>query len=381
MLNWRNLILGLTPLLIYASPAEAAKLEKWNFDADQNRLEITTDEAIKPTAVLIYNPYRLIVDLPNTQFGKPIVRRNFNQGVKQVRVAQFTSTTTRMVIEVKPGFVIDPTKISVLPGNGNVWNVDLNCVVPLPKAGVSTVALKVDSNGQVVTAPKPPVTPPKPPVTTPKPPVTVPQPPVTPKPPTSSVPNSDIVLPTVPAGRYTVVIDPGHGGFDPGAVGIAGVREKDVVIDVSTRVAQHLRDSGARVVMTRTTDIELDLQPRVDIAERARGTVFVSIHANAISLSRPDVNGVETFYYGSANGKRLADTIHRSFLNAINIDDRRVREARFYVIRQTSMPAALLEMGFLTGAKDTLLLRNPETRKRMARATAQGILRYLRNER
>ena len=133
--------------------------------------------------------------------------------------------------------------------------------------------------------------------------------------------------------------------------------------------------------MTRTTDIELDLQPRVDIAERARGTVFVSIHANAISLSRPDVNGVETFYYGSANGKRLADTIHSSFLNAIDIDDRRVREARFYVIRQTSMPAALLEMGFLTGAKDTLLLRNPEVRKRMARATAQGILKYLRNER
>lgn len=184
----------------------------------------------------------------------------------------------------------------------------------------------------------------------------------------------------MPAGRFTVVIDPGHGGPDPGAVGIGGVREKDVVIDISTRVAQHLRDSGANVVMTRTSDIDLDLQPRVTIAERARATVFVSIHANAISLSRPDVNGVETFYYGSANGKRLADAIHRSFLSAIDIDDRRVREANFYVIRVTSMPAALLETGFLTGAKDTLLLRNPAVRQRMARATARGILRYLRNE-
>ena len=183
-------------------------------------------------------------------------------------------------------------------------------------------------------------------------------------------------LPMLPNGRFTVVIDPGHGGRDPGAVGIGGLQEKMVVNDIAPRVAAILRQQGVNVVMTRTSDIEVDLEPRVAIAERANATIFVSIHANAISMSRPDVNGLETFYASSA-GQRLANTVHATVLQAMGMRDRRVRSARFYVIRRTSMPAILIETGFVTGAEDAPNLANPAWREQMAGVIAQGILLHL----
>jgi N-acetylmuramoyl-L-alanine amidase len=106
--------------------------------------------------------------------------------------------------------------------------------------------------------------------------------------------------------------------------------------------------------------------------------VFVSIHANAISMSRPDVNGLETYYApGSGAGLQLARSIHQSVLGNINMGDRGVRAARFYVIRNTSMPAALVETGFVTGAADAPRLADPGFRRQMAEAIARGILNYL----
>jgi N-acetylmuramoyl-L-alanine amidase len=137
-----------------------------------------------------------------------------------------------------------------------------------------------------------------------------------------------------------------------------------------------LEAQGVTVVMTRSQDITLDLQPRVDIAERANGDLFVSIHANAISMSRPDVNGIES-YYATESGRRLAATIHASMLAATGMNDRGVKEARFYVIRRTSMPATLLEIGFVTGAQDAPRLADPVWREMMANAIARGILQYI----
>ena len=176
--------------------------------------------------------------------------------------------------------------------------------------------------------------------------------------------------------RLVVAVDPGHGGGDPGAIGIGGLQEKQVVLDISRQVATILQRQGIQGLLTRYDDREIDLQPRVDFAERVNASLFVSIHANAISLSRPDVNGLETYYYDT--GGRLARTIHDSILGRTGIPDRRVRRARFYVLRKTSMPAVLVETGFVTGADDAARLRNPAYRRRMAEAIAEGIVRYLR---
>jgi N-acetylmuramoyl-L-alanine amidase len=94
-------------------------------------------------------------------------------------------------------------------------------------------------------------------------------------------------------------------------------------------------------------------------------------------MDRPDVNGVETFY-SSAEGRVLANTILQRILNNISMNNRGVKEANFYVIRRTSMPATLVETGFVTGAQDAPRLADPNFRRQMAAAIAQGILEYLR---
>jgi N-acetylmuramoyl-L-alanine amidase len=112
------------------------------------------------------------------------------------------------------------------------------------------------------------------------------------------------------------------------------------------------------------------------MAEQSQATLFVSIHANAVSMSRPEINGLET-YYASADGQALATTILRSILGNIPMNSRGVKQANFYVIRRTSMPATLVETGFVTGAEDAPRLADPSFRRRMAAAIAQGILTYL----
>ena len=196
--------------------------------------------------------------------------------------------------------------------------------------------------------------------------------------PVASVPRPATPAPSIPRarqGQLTVVIDPGHGGGDPGAIGIGGLREKDINSAIASRVQQSLAAKGVNAILTRSDDREIDLQPRVDIAERANADVFVSIHANAISLSRPDVNGLETYYYSS--GLRLAQTIHDSLLQRTSLDDRGVRTARFYVLVRTSMPAVLVETGFVTSSEDAARFRDPAALNGIADGISAGILQYL----
>ena len=176
--------------------------------------------------------------------------------------------------------------------------------------------------------------------------------------------------------RPRIIIDPGHGGDDPGTIGIGGFREKDLVLPISLDVAEILRQQDIDVVMTRDTDNFISLEGRTDLANDIDADLFVSIHANAISLSRPDVNGLETYYYKS--GRRLAEVVHWSILNGVKIDNRGIRRARFYVLRHSTMPAVLIEVGFLTGEVDSSRLKDPNHRRQMAEAIARGIVEYIK---
>lgn len=185
-------------------------------------------------------------------------------------------------------------------------------------------------------------------------------------------------LPTVPRNGTVVVIDPGHGGRDPGAVGIGGIRESEVVLDISRQVVSLLRQQGVEAVLTRSRDEEIELEPRVQFAERSNADVFVSIHANAFDARRTDVNGIETFYYSGGSGQPLAKAVQDSLLRELGARDRGVKSANFYVIRYTSMPAILVETGFVTGSEDAARLASAAGRSRIASAIARGILQYLR---
>ena len=183
-------------------------------------------------------------------------------------------------------------------------------------------------------------------------------------------------LPPLSSDRPRIVLDPGHGGDDPGTIGIGGFREKDVVLPISLDVAEILRKQDIDVIMTRDTDNFISLEGRTDLANDIDADLFVSIHANAINLSRPDVNGLETYYYKS--GRRLAELIHWSIFNGVEVDNRGIRRARFFVLRHSTMPAVLVEVGFLTGAVDASRLKDPNHRRRMAESIARGIVEYIK---
>jgi len=185
-------------------------------------------------------------------------------------------------------------------------------------------------------------------------------------------------LPDVKQNKFLVVIDPGHGGPDPGAIGIGGIRETDVVLEISKIVKNLLSGKGVKVRLTRKNEVDLDLPPRVSFANNTDADIFVSIHANASRGKRRDINGLETFYYRGWRGRLLAKKIQKQILRVSpGSPDRGVKQGRFYVIKNTRMPAVLVEIGFLTGRIDARRLEKTTHRKRLAYAIAKGILEYL----
>ncbi len=632
---------SLIGLGLFASAATAARLQSWRFDAAANRLEFLTDEVIQPRVQLLPNPVRLVVDLPGVKLDRPTLNQTYSAAVRSVRIGQFDAQTARIVVELSPGYTVDPQQVKVNSNANASWSIDLptpqlaqntpdsgspggastlTAAVndgnlpdapvqqpsPLMPSGSAAIAqstsntstledvlvttdglflktrqavmgaqvtrsrnrreILVDLNGLLATAPltqneyrmnyhgiqsvsirqistQPPIARvtlkvnrdspnwmasasrfggvvllsqvggetgnrptktisllqgrtvalssaaapinpvrPSPPfsgdslslatlqnvslggsqlliqadrlvsytmgwegsryritlrgaqwstnirspqtgfgsaitdislrqegqnasiLVTPAPGVrigtisrtrsqgivlslnrfgnsnssntTIFQPNALPNPNTASFPQPTLPRPN---GRRIVVIDPGHGGTDPGAVGIGGLRETDIVLPISMEVVRLLQQQGLQVYLTRADESrEVDLPPRVALAKQVRADVFVSIHANAISLSRPDINGAEAYYApGSASGAELSRVILNSITRTVNIPSRGVRSARFYVVRNTTMPATLIETGFVTGAQDAPKLRDPNFQRQMAAAIAQGIIEFL----
>ncbi len=185
-------------------------------------------------------------------------------------------------------------------------------------------------------------------------------------------------LPNVKKNKFYVVIDPGHGGPDSGAIGIGGLRETDVVLDVSKIVTNILKKKGIEVKMTRTNEIDLGLGARVSMANNTKADIFVSIHANASVGKKRNINGLETFYYSGWKGRLLAEKIQKQIIKVSpGSPDRGVRRGSYFVIKQTNMPAVLVEIGFVTGKLDGSRLSKDMHRERVAYAIARGILEYL----
>ena len=599
-------------VLMLSSPTLAAKLESWRFDRHQNLLEINTNGAVKPQAQLVFNPTRLVIDLPGVKLGRSQLTQQIGGGIREIRIGQFDEQTTRIVLEINPGYTLDPQQVKFVGKSANRWTVklpkleldanstannntnnnynlvgidsqtkpefspitrtasnnkgtiqlenlqitgdgffirtnggnpqtkimrsrDKNTVfidilsatlspnltqgnLAVNKHGVDNIGftqlqttptsvrmtLKVDANSpdwrvtssssgliilptrgiinarenenfpptrnnngsiatiesieladngtqllikadQVISAttdwdkgsglfritipnaklanevkgpnldanspilklrlqPQPPNTvviliQPVSGVTLSvlnqvgnkllalklqryrqiRPPMNLP-PLLPPKQQLPDLkPRQSRITPRrdLRKGKIVVIIDPGHGGKDSGAIGIGGVLEKDVILPISKRIAEVLERNGIQVIMTRDSDYFVTLPGRVTMAQRANADVFVSIHANSAGASRPEVSGLETYHYDS--GLTLAQIVHRKILQSLNVRDRKVRKARFYVLRKTSMPSILVETGFLTGRDDAAKLRTSAYQNQMADAIAQGILQYLKS--
>jgi N-acetylmuramoyl-L-alanine amidase len=202
-----------------------------------------------------------------------------------------------------------------------------------------------------------------------------------PRPASRPAPKQDTSTPPVRTnGRVLVMLDPGHGGKDPGAIGPSGLREVDVILPVAKRVAAILEKQGIAVKMTRNSDYFVGLDERVSMSREAGATLFVSIHANSID-NRPDVNGLETYHYNL--GQSFAETVHSTVVDYVNkngfyIADRRVRSARFLVLRKSSIPAILVETGYLTSDVEAARLRRDDYQRVMAEGIAKGIVQYIK---
>lgn len=259
--------------------------------------------------------------------------------------------------------------------------------------------------------PSPPSPPPSPPPSTsPLDSLLTPPPPPPPKP--SAPPSSK---------KPVVVLDPGHGGKDPGAIGYKGLKEKRIVLDVALRVGRILKKKGIQVVYTRKDDQYLTLEERTLIANREEADLFVSIHAN--SARNRTAYGVETYYLDTTfdratrilvaqengmtpealgeleelllsleltNRKQisalLAHSVQNNILSLLNgkSSDKKVRNlgvkgAPFYVLIGSRMPAVLVEIGFITHRKEAERLKDPRYQEKLAEGIARGILQFFKN--
>lgn len=174
-------------------------------------------------------------------------------------------------------------------------------------------------------------------------------------------------------GKSSVVLDPGHGGSDYGAIR-GGINEKDINLDVAKRVEAILISKGVSVAMTRDIDEAVSLQDRTILCANKKPDIFVSIHVN--SSVKPEIIGIETHYYHQ-NSVDLAQTIHTNMINYIKTNDRGLFKSKFYVINHTEVPAILVEMGFLSNPNERCELISEKRKQQTAEAIANGILRYL----
>lgn len=187
-----------------------------------------------------------------------------------------------------------------------------------------------------------------------------------------------------------ILIDPGHGGVDGGAVSKDGLVEKDVTLMISKYLRDFLQESGAYVVMTRETDTDLaesqtnrlsrrkaeDLMKRVQMIREKKANVVISIHLNAFPKSQ--YSGAQTFYHPSRDqNKRLASFIQQALIQQLENTDRIPKPKEdVYLLKESKVPTALVEVGFLSNPKETKLLRDEAYQRKVAASIYQGIIGY-----
>ncbi|MEQ8223995.1 MAG: N-acetylmuramoyl-L-alanine amidase [Candidatus Eremiobacterota bacterium] len=181
----------------------------------------------------------------------------------------------------------------------------------------------------------------------------------------------------------TIVIDPGHGGGDYGAINPStGLAEKDMTLDISLRLQELLIQEGWNAILTHSTDRDVtspdssdseELWARANIGNKNDADIFLSIHCD--SSSKQTVRGTTTFFYKDID-KSLASVIHKYLISDLGTMDRGIKSSKFYVLKNTKMPAALLEIAFISNSEDARLLSSSTFRQKVAKAIFEGICEY-----
>lgn len=196
----------------------------------------------------------------------------------------------------------------------------------------------------------------------------------------------------LPLSNVVIGVDPGHGGYDPGMVASEGtVIEKEIVLGISLYLQEYLHQGGARVVMTRKTDMDLlelpaagpkkrrDMNNRLAVLEKSRVDLLVSVHANSFPSSQ--WRGAQTFYQGGReDGKIIADCLQSELARVLQNTDRAAQSGDFFLLRELGAPGAIVEVGFLSNHEEALLLLDPDYQKKIAWAIYTGVIRFINYE-
>ncbi|MDA8235757.1 MAG: N-acetylmuramoyl-L-alanine amidase CwlD [Clostridia bacterium] len=190
-----------------------------------------------------------------------------------------------------------------------------------------------------------------------------------------------------------IVIDPGHGGIDPGAVGKTGTLEKDINLEVAKKLQVLLSQAGAAVILTRDSDVDLadpdtsglltkkrqDLSRRVAIANERNAHIYLSIHVNSFPLSK--WSGAQTFYQrGQPAGKKLAEAVQFELVRVLKNTKRVAKGMDFFTNRETKMASATVEIGFMSNPKEEALMQQEEYQAKLAYAIFAGIVKFFAEE-
>lgn len=177
-----------------------------------------------------------------------------------------------------------------------------------------------------------------------------------------------------PLKNKLIVIDPGHGGSDPGAV-VGNVKEKDLNLDIALKLKTLLEANGAKVFMTREDDTFVNLYARAEMANKLNADLFISIHHNAATSN---ATGTETLYYPDPEKKLFAQALQRAVVSYTGFHNRGIIERPGIVVtRETKMPSALVEVGFLTNPNDLAHIMTDEFKQKVAQGILQGIVDYI----
>lgn len=391
-------------------------------------LVIQADQALRPEVFSLHRPERLVVDLPQTEFGEPDMARSLSigsLGIRQLRLAPQSGGGVRLVLDVADasryqvvplgadrkawvvaraeerkerlaelllgegaapgrGVVLQrlqwkqagdrlqlelaggqPIKVEVKEGRGAQWVLRLpgvrhqGLLPTLPGELLQAAQLKTGPDGslELHLSLKPGVYQRQ-----------------------AQVAQGGRLHqwswwrlePRAFAGRPLVLIDPGHGGSDPGAIGPGGITEKEVCLRLALQFQQALRSRRINALLTRTTDEEVLLAPRLAMIDEVGADVFVSLHANAHTSGSA---GLES-YWREAPGRALAAAMQQAMVASLGRPDRGVKQERLYVLRHPRVPSTLVEVGFITHPQEGSWMATPGFRTQATSGLVAGLTRF-----
>ncbi|UZE44482.1 N-acetylmuramoyl-L-alanine amidase [Selenomonas sputigena] len=364
-----------------AAPLAQIKNVRVHADKEKVRIVVDADGEVDYKSMTLASPGRVVVDLSGARLSPSVAKSQKieSQFATKVRLGQFDPTTVRIVVETEmykssgnyDVFSLEggPVPYRVVMDFGNLSGSSASSAGGASSGGSNidfergrNPSGEADSAGGSDDASS----------------AGAASVPARPRSQSSAAPGID---------GKRIVLDPGHGGSDTGAIGPTGVTEKSIALRIAKRLKTLLEAEGAEVILTRTEDTEVspkkakatdveELQARCDIANQNSADIFLSIHLDA--FSGPEAHGTTGYYYemGSADSTRLADCVKRGVLRRLGTLDRGTKPCAFYVCRHTDMPAMLLETAFVSNPREEQMMNSEEGVENAAQGIAAGIAEY-----